>query len=152
MIESLSPFYVSFTGTSRGMNKIQFAKVSEFLFNNVDRFDLAIHGDCIGADAEFHTICKVLNVPIDIHPCDITHFRAFCEGFRVFPIDKPLTRNKTMIDKADLTLATPFENQEVLRSGTWSSIRYAKKKDKMLIIFYPDGRIEYINSRMFENA
>ena len=72
--------------------------------------------------------------------------RTFCQGARtVFDPIKPLDRNKVMINRADLTYATPATDFETPRGGTWHSIRYAKKILRPLTIFYPSGKIETFN-------
>ena len=50
-----------------------------------------------------------------------------------------LARNRDIVDASDLMLACPAEQQEVLRSGTWATIRYALKRDKHLIVIHPNG-------------
>jgi len=48
-------------------------------------------------------------------------------------------RNHKMVDSAGVLLATPKEDHEVLRSGTWATIRYAYKKNKQVVLVWPDG-------------
>jgi predicted Rossmann fold nucleotide-binding protein DprA/Smf involved in DNA uptake len=54
----------------------------------------------------------------------------------LLPLD-PLVRNKVIVNISDVILATPFEDKEVMRSGTWSTIRYARKVGKTPIIILP---------------
>jgi hypothetical protein len=99
----------------------------------------AHHGDCIGADALFHNIMQSLNVPIVIHPPDIDTLRAYCMGGQVLPKKPYLSRNQDIVNCSDLLVAFPSTKEEVVRSGTWSTIRYAQKVNKPVMIFYPDG-------------
>lgn len=39
-----------------------------------------------------------------------------------------------------MLIAFPPSKEEITRSGTWSTIRYARKCHKSLIIVYPDGQ------------
>jgi hypothetical protein len=51
----------------------------------------------------------------------------------------PLDRNKMMVDDCEALIATPRLMVEELRSGTWSTIRYARKCRKPVHIVWPDG-------------
>ena len=99
----------------------------------------AHHGDCIGADALFHNIMQSLNIPIVIHPPDVDTLRAYCVGGQVLTKKPYLSRNQDIVNCTDLLVAFPSTKEEVLRSGTWSTIRYARKTNNPVIIFYPDG-------------
>ena len=48
------------------------------------------------------------------------------------------------MDNSDILIATPKEKEEQLRSGTWATIRYAKKTKKIVFLVYPDGKYEYL--------
>lgn len=98
----------------------------------------AHHGDCIGADALFHNIMLSLNIPIIVHPPNINTLRAYCNGNIILKEKPYLMRNQDIVNSTDLLIAFPSTKQEVLKSGTWSTIRYAQKINKPVIIFYPD--------------
>lgn len=51
-----------------------------------------------------------------------------------------LTRNKHIVDSVPLILACPKEHKMSIRSGTWSTIRYAWKLKKDVIIIPPIER------------
>ena len=99
----------------------------------------AHHGDCIGADTIFHNLMESLNISIIIHPPSINTLRSYCSGSVVLPPKDYLSRNKDIVNDTDFLVAFPATKNEVLRSGTWSTIRYAQKISKGVIIFYPDG-------------
>ncbi|KKM09958.1 hypothetical protein LCGC14_1722330, partial [marine sediment metagenome] len=47
----------------------------------------------------------------------------------------PLARNKLMVARADFLIATPKTMKEVMRgSGTWATIRYARKADIPILL------------------
>jgi hypothetical protein len=50
-----------------------------------------------------------------------------------------LKRNKNIVDYTDLLVACPNGFEEVIRSGTWATWRYAVKQEKLWIIIWPDG-------------
>lgn len=100
------------------------------------------HGDCIGADRQFHDIVIEYKIKTVIHPPKISSMRAFCKGDVILSVKDYLERNRDIVDNTELLIAFPSSNKEELRSGTWSTIRYAKKMNKKVIIVYPDGNIE----------
>jgi len=103
----------------------------------------AHHGDCIGADGEFHVMCQDLGIPIHIHPPDNPYARAFCEDAIKVHEKKPyLERNKDIVNNSDVMFATPKESEEQLRSGTWATVRYSRKTGKKLTIIFPEGTIK----------
>lgn len=99
------------------------------------------HGDCIGADAQAHSIAREYNRPVTIHPPDDDSKRAFCEGASSIREPKPyLARNKDIVTETEWLIATPKGYSEELRSGTWATIREARRQKKPITIIWPDGR------------
>lgn len=98
------------------------------------------HGDCVGADSQAHRLAKQLNVWIVVHPPINQSARAFCDGDEIQGIAPYLTRNRKIAEEArDGLIATPKEAVEMLRSGTWATIRYARKLQRRVWIVYPNG-------------
>ncbi len=104
-------------------------------------FDVFRHGDCVGADEKGHHIAVSLGYSVRIHPPTDPKYRAFCSSPFVAPALSYQDRNQAMVNNCDMLLALPKSNQEVQRSGTWMTIRMARKINLPIIIFYPDGRI-----------
>lgn len=133
---------VSFTGTRKGMNETQmslFAGILEQL--GVTEF---YHGDCIGADENAHDLVVASGADIEIkkRPCNIESQRAFTkEGTCIAEPEAPLDRNKKLVDDSETLVAIPGEQFEELRSGTWATIRYAKRNQVPVIIIWPNGHI-----------
>lgn len=50
-----------------------------------------------------------------------------------------LARNRDIVDETEILIACPGHMHEELRSGTWSTIRYAVKIQRPHIIIWPDG-------------
>lgn len=129
------PFKVGFTGTQLGMSKKQKKELKKWLEEHkIQEFH---HGDCVGADEQAHNLAKELGIKVVIHPPTVPDKRAFCEGGTILPKHDYLERNKHIVDATNLLLAAPKEMEELLRSGTWATIRYAKKTGKEVTIFYP---------------
>jgi hypothetical protein len=128
---------VGFTGTQIGMTTYQACYVEHLLKQlNATR---GIHGDCIGADAMFDKICKNLSIEVEIYPPSNPKKRAFCDADVFNPEDDYLTRNRKIVDASDVIIATPKSSEEELRSGTWATIRYARKKGKKVYIINPEN-------------
>jgi hypothetical protein len=53
----------------------------------------------------------------------------------------PLQRNDVIVKSCQVLTACPGEEHEILRSGTWATVRRAMK-EKLVVIFYPSGRVE----------
>lgn len=132
--------HIGFTGTQEGMTVAQFSSLEEFMEDN-PHFSVAHHGDCIGADAEFHTLCIENRLWIVGHPPINESKRAFCPFDEIREPKEYLDRNKDIVDEARFMIVAP-KGPEELRSGTWSTARYAKKKNIHGLIFWPDGTIE----------
>ena len=120
---------IGFTGSRGGLSPDQTYKIVEVL-SNCNPSEVH-HGDCVGADEQFHNICRDLNIPIIIHPPTNESKRAFCEGGSLQKAKfSYLKRNQNIVDCCDLLIACPETATEKLRSGTWSTIRYARKNYK----------------------
>lgn len=100
------------------------------------------HGDCIGSDADAHEIAHGLGVPIFIRPPEDEKKRAFCKGAVTVHPKKPYKkRNQDIVNTTTFMIATPRSFKEVVRSGTWSTVRYACNQKKLVYVVWPDGSI-----------
>ena len=128
---------VGFTGTQLGMTVYQKTAVRQLLIDLKPEY--GIHGDCIGADADFDKICKSLGIGVIIYPPLDPKKRAFCEAHMINPAEAYLDRNKKIVNLSDIMIATPKSKDEELRSGTWATVRYTRKMGKKLYIINPEG-------------
>jgi len=135
---------VGFTGSRQGMT----IKQEESFINIISKIDIGEfhHGDCIGSDKEAHGIIKenATSVRIFVHPPRNGRNRAFCKGDFQAPEKNYLVRDKEIVEASDMLIATPCQDSEVIRSGTWTTIRYAKKARKKIMIIYPSGIVRKI--------
>ena len=132
---------LGFSGTRHGLTE----KQRDLLTRLLDRIKPveARHGDCIGADTEFHHLCRSRGVGVVLHPPPAGPGRACnSDALIVMPEKGYLSRNRDIVDGADMLIACPADMKEIRRSGTWSTIRYARKTGKRLVVIYPDGRVE----------
>jgi hypothetical protein len=137
---------IGFTGTQRGMTRIQKSVLRGILQNDSGEFH---HGDCIGADEEAHDIASELGYDIWVHPPKDPSKRAFCKApnNRMMFAKPYLVRNHDIVDVCTKLIATPGEAVEQLRSGTWATIRYARKVGKEVTIIFPNGDISDAKNR-----
>lgn len=126
--------HIGFTGTRRGMTPRQQEKLKALLPEGC----CFHHGDCIGADAQAHEIARQKRCTLILHPCTIIGQRAYCPRADVVHLPKPpLTRNRDIVEAVDWLIAAPATAHEVLRSGTWATIRYARKVNRQIRILEP---------------
>jgi hypothetical protein len=142
---------VGFTGTQRGMSYFQQILVEKRLALLAP--ELLIHGACVGADYQADKFAAQLAIDRHAYPSNVYTKRVSEQVLRAHEGSSllyeptplaPLTRNKFIVEKCDFLIACPGEEFERLRSGTWATIRYAKKVGRSGVIFYPSGREEQI--------
>lgn len=115
---------VGFTGTREGMTTEQRARVARMLSEaQVGGATHFHHGCAEGADTEAAKIAKGFGYEIVEYPAG----------------DDPLKRNRAIVAASDWLIAAPAQMREVLRSGTWATIRYARKDKVPVSIAYRDG-------------
>lgn len=113
------------------------------------------HGDCIGGDAAAHEVADALNYGIIIHPAKVPpHLRAFKPArltnnrppIIVLEPEKPLVRNRIMVDLSERLVAMPDTTYEKFTgSGTWYTIHYARHTGEVdILIIWPDGSTKLI--------
>jgi hypothetical protein len=145
---------VGFTGTRKGMTEAQIQQVRSILSSIQHLGDppfivglkLGRHGDCVGADAQFHEILVSLDVEIAIHPPTDPKHRAFCTGSRVtlFPEKPYIARNHDIVNLSEIMIGAPKEEHEPkskIGGGTWATIRFAAKQNRILYVVRPSGKI-----------
>lgn len=109
------------------------------------RPSLFVHGDCIGWDAiaamhvaQHHPRCRIVKYPSNI-PGKI----ANAPGIEGAPPQNPLDRNWDIVKTTWVLLACPKAVKEEIGSGTWSTVRKARKQDKPIVIVNPDGSFDF---------
>lgn len=143
---------IGFTGTRRQITVPQYLALRHYITETQMRGDLhiekVVHGDCVGADSFFDQIvCDRTAWLRELHPSDLPDTRANSHLFRpervmrVHPPAPPLERNVRIVRRVDLLLACP-RGVETLRSGTWATIRLARKQEVPVRIIWPDGFVE----------
>jgi hypothetical protein len=144
---------LGFTGTENGMTHVQYHVVKDKVISIDYLVSEYHHGDCIGSDSNFHDIvCSLgLTLKLHVHPPLNQSLRAFCKCGKVYPLKEYLERDHDIVNASDILIATPGEYEEITRSGTWTTVRYARKKGIEILIVYPDGNITIENPRNLIN-
>lgn len=141
---------VGFTGTREGMTDAQKLTFRVAIIEPVeDPGKLDFHyGCCVGADTDAARIVyhrgyrRIVGHPPN---CDV-NLSETALGFNTENHDPLpyLARNKRIVDACDVLVACP-KGPEEQRSGTWSTVRYARKQKKRILIIWPDGRVTQEN-------
>jgi hypothetical protein len=132
---------IGFTGNRYGLREDQKIQIIELL----DKYnDITVsHGDCVGSDTDFHNLCidykykhPQKTVRVHIYPPDNPRLRGFNKGDLVMHEKPYLDRNMDIIKNSSLLIACPVDkDKEELRSGTWSTIRQARRLKLTTYIF-----------------
>lgn len=99
------------------------------------------HGDCVGADESSHALAVAYDLRTCIHPPSDPKLRAWCSGDLVLQERGYIERNHDIVHDTCRLIAAPHEFEEQQRSGTWATIRYARKLGRLIIIILPDGSV-----------
>lgn len=140
---------IGFTGTRKGMTSIQSQVVfDEMMLCNAgphDEVTEAHHGCCIGADAQFDVMLAYMPKTCVVHghpPLITTAMAADLNCDVMHPPRDYLPRNRDIVDAVDTLFAAP-SGEEELRSGTWSTVRYARKRGIHICVIMPNGHIRF---------
>lgn len=151
---------VSVTATQRGLSDAQKEWAWERLrwktliaYPEISEFH---HGGCIGGDAELELLVHKVReeraeayvgwIPrIVLHRGNTPEKWATCDPDEELGPKDNIERNHVMVDTANELWAFPGEEHEVLRSGTWATIRYARWTGRKVYVVFPSGRVEEWN-------
>ena len=92
-----------------------------------------------------------LDYKITVHPPRNDKGRAFCKGtkVKVLPAKAYIDRNHDIVNclrdvlPASFLIALPHTARESIRSGTWTTIRYARKRGVPIALILPMGQIRW---------
>lgn len=131
---------IGFTGTRSGMTRLQHNAVAGLIDEHAPgEFH---HGDCVGSDAESHRIVRTIGFwRITIWPPMNDVLRAWCEADVLKSEQGYMQRNRSIVNATGLLIGTP--KTEVQKGGTWATIKYAQRRNKTVLIVWPDGDITH---------
>lgn len=137
--------HAGFTGTRRKITDIQ-RTLTRLIVAKI-RPEHVHHGCCIGGDEMFHEVCEPFGMTRWLH-------RPLLRTYEAKLVFNPATdmrlerlpyadRNQEIIGCSGVLIATPKEKVEILRSGTWMTIRFARMARRPAYIIFPDGVVRY---------
>jgi hypothetical protein len=142
--------HLGYTGTKKGMTFQQKDRIVEFI-DKLEKIELkgfdgywlhGHHGDCQGGDKEFHEILLEYGSYIVVHPPVNNKYRAFCQLYNKIREPKPYgVRDKDIVKECEMLIAAPVGYQEELHSGTWWTVRIARRLKRNTYIIFPDGSV-----------
>lgn len=137
------PVILGFTGTRKGMTKLQLRFVRNRITGHNGKITRSHHGSCIGSDEEFHDICLLAGIPVEVWPGNVEKLRAPCLKADLYhePMDL-VERDRKIVDACSVLMAAPRGYKEELRSGTWLTVRYALKQGKLVFVVWPSGEYQ----------
>lgn len=134
---------IGFTGSQRGLT----SKQNEDLFALLKRLnpELGVHGACIGADDLFDQLCAKLGISRAIFPSTnlskrvpdaelISRSGSVCT---IYPAKPGLERNADIVNLGAALIACPRQSFEIVRSGTWATVRLARRLGKPIHLLLP---------------
>ncbi len=98
-------------------------------------------GDAVGAEAEARAIARAHGIRVVVHPPTVDDLQAFYSADAVLVPLPYLTRNKRIVDASAVLVACPQSPEEEARSGTWSTVLYARQQGKPVYLVLPDGAV-----------
>ena len=125
--------HLGFTGTREPLTNDR----NESLFRALRKaynkgFRVLHHGDAIGSDALAHKLASKIGFEIVVHPSVNSKQRAYVKAKKNVTILAPrpsLKRNMDIVNESAMLIARPIDpDKEELRSGTWHTVRCARKK------------------------
>lgn len=131
------------TGTREGLTEEQREWVEDFSAYENNQVGVLHHGDCVGSDNEIATIFSRKGTYIIAHPGGGPPIlRAYCAvNDLVLPPKYYLRRNQDIVKASKLLLGFPRTEDEIVRSGTWSTIRYARTSKVPIYVVTPSGKV-----------
>lgn len=137
---------LGFTGTREDITCEQHKTLCEWIKSHAHEITEFHHGCCIGADSEAAVVVQSwAKAAIHAHPStlrSLTGNVALQFADVVHDRKPPLERNQDIVDACDMLIATPKTDHEELKSGTWATVRRARKAGKPVVIIRPDGAVD----------
>lgn len=132
---------LGFSGTKKGMNEHQL----HYVLKQLRRAEVLHHGDCVGADAQADSLCGSFGIKRYAWP-GLDAFgkspsRAFCAAEYIMDPAPYYARNRTIVlHGVDGLIAAPEGPEDSFpRSGTWFTVRQARRYKRKLYIVLPSG-------------
>ena len=124
-------FTVGVTGTQSGMTSEQKEKFTQFLywrnFWGGQTVEL-IHGEADGVDVEAAGIANDLGIRVSTPETQTGHF----------------ARNREIVDRCDVLVVIPWQDEWQSEGGTWYTHDYAEKKGVDIVTIWPSAEVHQL--------
>ena len=127
---------VGFTGTRSGMSGAQRSRMQTLM--RLLKVTELHHGQCVGADEQAAIIAGQAGAHVVSHPPENTSLMSVVPADEVREPRAYLARNRDIVDECEHLLVCPL-GEETQRSGTWSTVRYARRTGRSYIVIRRDG-------------
>lgn len=132
------PNAVGFTGTRKNRTPRQEESLRLALkFLRDFGYTRFVHGGAFGADLFAHDVAWSLEYELMCYPALGRVHDYVLNDHILMPTADPLTRNGYIVNASRVLIAMPHEDHEILRSGTWSTVRRARRAGIPRLILYP---------------
>jgi hypothetical protein len=131
--------HLGFTGTQHRITEYQRSWLWAVLKRHKEQgFTSFHHGECVGADSEAHFLALQLGYEVIGHPPLDYRKRARLAGFTdQMPPAPYMQRNVAIVRAVERMVAVPNSMAERQRSGTWSTVRAARRLEVPLDLILP---------------
>ena len=127
----MKQFTVGVTGTQSGMNPEQKEKFTQFLSQRKrmekDPVEI-IHGEAKGVDTEAAIIASDLGLKVLTPETQTGHF----------------ARNREIVDRCDVLVVIPWQDEWQSEGGTWYTHDYAEKKGVDIVTLWPSAEVNQL--------
>jgi hypothetical protein len=132
--------HVGITATRKGLTQTQKTILRGSLKDMQDWEGAHVfhHGDCLGGDVDGAEIARELGYKIVAHPPENPKLRAYDKADEVREPLSYLARNRNIVDETGTLFACP-DGPERPHSGTWLTVRYARKVGARYQLIGPTG-------------
>lgn len=153
---------IGFTGSRHGMQPMQIAKVQALFLIYWTYWptlndNTLHHGDCAGSDEQAFKLAKRIGFATAAYPAsDVSEiWHANTDSDLRFDAAPALKRNLRIVSQSNVLVAAvhgfnPSKMQE--RSGTWATIRYAKKEGVPYWLVDPMGQAQFFPTPEIQQA
>lgn len=134
---------VGFTATRRGLTEPQADLLRRTLAHLCERYTSLVfrHGDCVEGDEVGAQIAHSLGMWVIAHPPINEVLRAYAYQDQTEPPRNYLDRNWDIVQASHVVIGCPDSKVERARSGTWATIRMARKRVVPLLVIDPHGTV-----------
>lgn len=141
---------IGFTGSRHGMSEQQKVAFTAMIKQAALTDHVNFHyGMCIGSDDQAaHIVNAIIGTNRDHRdiyghpPINQKFYAPYPDCDYIAEPAEYLIRNRHIVDACDFLIVCPYGIVEKHRSGTWSTVRYARKQKRPIVFIWPDGSIE----------